>query len=431
MPSDTPTKSRRRFLLRFLLVGVVLTFVAMIVLGGELLVRYRKSKDLDRRISELERLVVSNVVYNSARMKGYEGRDDVDPGEHFRLRRTIPRTYRPYIEYRRVPYESQTTNINSLGYRGSEFDIVKKEGVFRILIYGGSFVWGTGAITDRETIAGHLEAMLNAERKEGPTFEVINCGETAYNSTQELVFLMIEGVYLSPDLVISLDGVNDTGLGYTELPAGYPFMFDQINSLMCNNRRLRDVFTIEDELDYLKKSRSLVWKVDGMALIEQLQRLIDSDQGASAWRQGDFTTAEEFALRHFTNLRCARGLADEFGFKFGAAIQPNALFHKPLHEQEQQVMESLTARKTYYDRFNWWRDHYSRYTDMVVHLCEDVELPVIDLRRVYENNSDQIYIDDCHVTGEGYRIVAEAIHDWIRDSQLIPGGFSEHTALKQ
>ena len=51
------------------------------------------------------------------------------------------------------PNQSLTTiNINSLGFRGSDFEIIKDPNTYRIFMVGGSTTFGTGSTSDNKTI---------------------------------------------------------------------------------------------------------------------------------------------------------------------------------------------------------------------------------------------------------------------------------------
>jgi len=322
--------------------------------------------------------------------------------------------------------ESPTSRLGALARTawdigGGEFQVEKGDDVFRVLLYGGSFVWGTGALSDEETISGHLEKLLNQRVGGSKRFEVINCGESGYLSTQEAVFLLVEGVYLSPDLVVFLDGANDSAKAYQKLPAGYPFLFDRMNEVFSEGlrRRHREAFTIDNELEYFKRQRAVVWSPGSIVLLKRLGVLRQkaSEQKPDAGEK--FTTAEEYAIRHFRNVRCVRGLGEEFGFATAFAIQPMLIFFKPMHEDERQILEALKKYETYSNTHAWWEKYYRRYTDMVLAMCRDADISVLDLRRVFAGNSQPLYIDDVHLTGDGYYLIAEALCRWLTAEGLV------------
>ena len=394
----------------------------VIVIGAEVATRVTRAKQLDSRISALERLVTSNVTYNKALFEGYAGQEE-EAAAHFATFARTRAVHRPFIEFRRVPdFHESGINLNGLSYRGPEFSIEKPPNTFRILVYGGSFVWGTGALRDDETLPAHLEKLLSAGQPGPMRYEVINCGETGYNSTQEVIFLIIEGVFLKPDLVIFVDGVNDSCMGYTDLPAGYPKTFDRFNELLTKSLkgRERELFTVDDELEYLKRVRSTLWSSGSSELLRQLRvRMGEAEEARPIDEWQGSLRAEEFAIRHLYNLRTLRGAANEYGFSILTAIQPIPMFHKPMHPDELEAIEALSKYPNHYGMVDWWKRHYLEYTDRVLADAQVQRIPMVDLRRVFEGNASPIYIDDIHVTGEGYRIVAEALHRILLEQKIL------------
>lgn len=413
---------RRRWLFGVALAAAV-GFVAILLgVGAEVAFRCIRGRQLDARISALERLVTSNVRYNRALFEGYAGRNE-EAKAHFDADRHTRAIHRPFIEYRRPPnYRKNGISTNSLSYRGPEFSIEKPPGVFRILMYGGSFVWGTGALRDEETIPAHLERLLNRSPPPGRRYEVINCGETGYQTTQEIVFLAIEGVYLQPDLVIFLDGVNDSCMGHSNLPAGYPKTFDRFNELLTGAARAHDdkMFTLDDELEYLKRIRATLWSAGSSEILKQLNEQVTKPEGERRLNEAQSALrVEEFALRHSQNLRIAKALSREYGFSLVAAIQPIPLFYKPLHPQEKEAIEAVRKSRLYFDMEDWWSRHYLAYTDRVIAEAGRQGIAMVDLRRMFERNTAPLYIDNMHLTGDGYLVVAESLHRSMAASGLL------------
>jgi len=96
--------------------------------------------------------------------------------------------------------------INSLGYRGKEFDIEKDENIKRIIVYGGSAVFDINAMLN-EDWPHLLMKHLNQEGKK--KFEVINAGVFGHASYDSMGKLFSEGHHLKPDYVILYNQWND------------------------------------------------------------------------------------------------------------------------------------------------------------------------------------------------------------------------------
>ena len=104
--------------------------------------------------------------------------------------------------------EKDNIKINNLGFRGEEFSATKDENVFRIILLGGSQMFGTGATSDNTTIPGFLKNLLE-EREDSFSIEVINAGLKGVDSKKELLLLQNMIVGFSPDIVVVYDGLND------------------------------------------------------------------------------------------------------------------------------------------------------------------------------------------------------------------------------
>ncbi|MEM2915634.1 MAG: hypothetical protein QXH91_09610, partial [Candidatus Bathyarchaeia archaeon] len=95
--------------------------------------------------------------------------------------------------------ERYRVSVNSLGFRGVERDIIKPQGVFRIICLGGSNVYGA-MINDEETWPSQLEITLNSIKP--GRYEVWNLGVSAYVASQ-MVALAEEAIeQYDPDLII-------------------------------------------------------------------------------------------------------------------------------------------------------------------------------------------------------------------------------------
>lgn len=122
-----------------------------------------------------------------------------------------PRLFDPLYIYRLAPSQPYNSfiSINAQGVidNGHPVDLLeKKPETFRIVVFGGSTVAGTGASSNAGTIPAFLERKL---RSAGIPAEVINAGTDGYTSLQQLMYFAADMVHHQPDLVIFYDGVND------------------------------------------------------------------------------------------------------------------------------------------------------------------------------------------------------------------------------
>ena len=98
---------------------------------------------------------------------------------------------------------------NSWGFRDVERAKEKEDGVFRILVLGDSFTYGSGIKHVEDLYPALLEEKLNRTNTSGVQFEVINTGDKGMTTAEELAYLRETGLALSPDLVIVGHVLND------------------------------------------------------------------------------------------------------------------------------------------------------------------------------------------------------------------------------
>jgi hypothetical protein len=76
---------------------------------------------------------------------------------------------------------------------------------------GGSTTFGMNEPDDKKTYPRILERLLN-ERFIRPRFEVINAGVHGWSSGENVINLHARLLEFSPDLILDMEGVNDTFL---------------------------------------------------------------------------------------------------------------------------------------------------------------------------------------------------------------------------
>jgi len=118
-------------------------------------------------------------------------------------------TPHPYLSYYPTPnYRNGQMIHNSLGYRGDEFPLKKPNGVYRIVVLGGSSTYVVRIENNANIFTAQLEKQLK-EQDGYKNVQVINAGVPGYNSWEILVNLEFRVLDLDPDLVIIYEGVND------------------------------------------------------------------------------------------------------------------------------------------------------------------------------------------------------------------------------
>ena len=104
-----------------------------------------------------------------------------------------------------------TVEINSLGLRDREIEMVKPAGTIRVVFVGDSLVFGAGVDID-STLPRQLERALNTAAAPGAPYQVLNWGVGSYCLRQELGFVRrLDAARFRPDLLLVGTGPNDFG----------------------------------------------------------------------------------------------------------------------------------------------------------------------------------------------------------------------------
>ena len=109
---------------------------------------------------------------------------------------------------------NEYVNINSFGFRGVEISKEKPENVYRIIMLGGSTLFGYGATSDETTIPGFLQKKFETTDSDFKV-EVINAGSSGAYSKTETLYVKHKLLDFDPDLIIVYDGWNDSRIPYT------------------------------------------------------------------------------------------------------------------------------------------------------------------------------------------------------------------------
>jgi|GEM_PF-3439280 len=123
----------------------------------------------------------------------------------------------PYIGFDLRPGAKSPPNqpqfsVNSLGFRGAEFDDLPAPRTLRIACLGGSTVWGTGCSGDDATWPAVLErALSQALPDDGPydRVEVINAGVSGFTIMESFIHFKMRVLPHEPTVVIVYHGIND------------------------------------------------------------------------------------------------------------------------------------------------------------------------------------------------------------------------------
>ena len=288
----------------------------------------------------------------------------------------------------------ETVTINNLGFRGEDI-LAKNSSTYRIVSVGGSTTFGTGVL-DNETYPYYLEKYFH--ENDLKNIEVINAGLGGIWSFQEVQLISYKIKELKPDLIIVYDGWNDVIASQLE---------EEIES---NDNELIKIK--EDRFIYTGNELSHFLK--NFHLLKTINRIITYENDLLQYQNRtistyDYSDSEQKSIEWYQRWsKTCNELKEET--KIIVILQPMA----GSGTKKLTPTESISA--TRYDNKNiliQFDKYFEKMEDLETH-CEST----YDFRKIFDNETSKIFIDNGHVNAKGNEIIAEKIYQKILPTVL-------------
>ena len=257
-----------------------------------------------------------------------------------------------------------------------------------IWMLGGSTVYGT-RIPDWATLPSYLSKQLNAGSN---CVEVTNLGVEGYVTNQE-VLLLIEKLKTGkvPDLVVFYDGFNDADVGTAPQGPGTHLGY------LTTKAHLEG--SLAGRMDFLK--RTALWQL-ALEISEPLGRKGPPRVAVDRLH----SSAVETLNNYEANLRTARALGREFGFRVCAFWQPAVIYgEKPQAPYEQLLLKlSSGQRYPFLALAPVYKEAEKRATG---------KSTFVFLADVFDAVGEPVYLDWVHLNPAGNEIVARAMAPYV------------------
>jgi hypothetical protein len=297
-------------------------------------------------------------------------------------------------------------STNAVGLREpGPIALAKPPGTLRILVLGGSAMFGIGA-EDGGSAPDHLERLL-AERAALPPgisrIEVVNAGQGWYNSTQELVYFATELWRYEPDVVLVVDGYNDL---HHSLVWGVPPPLNAVSFDSVNRMRVSPGFF--EDAGWEHAIAAGVW---ASALRRKLEIPVERVFAAAPQRLGETgrRLADPSAAEHevfsalISNWVALDALARRHGSRIHFALQPVIYTKQPLLPPEAAFLESARAYAPAVSAA--WR----RLEAYVASEAPRQGLELFASDTFVRRSGAALFLDYCHLDSAGYAEVARAM----------------------
>jgi lysophospholipase L1-like esterase len=301
--------------------------------------------------------------------------------------------YVPFVLWRRAAFSGELINVDNNGVRSTPGANCGPSS-YRVFVFGGSTVWGTGS-PDWGTVPAYLQAALQTKRDR--PICVVNFGESAYVSTQSLLQLLSQlQAGNIPDLVISYEGLNDA---YSAYQSGKPGLHENLSQLVAAFEERKAVQ--ENDVARLVRRTSLFSVTS--ALMQRVTHPVEDRPKRLTYQAmgvDEKVLARSVVKTYLANYDIVDGLARKFGFEFRFIWPPYITFgEKPLTAEERSLARDVDpALESLYQ---------SVYRTLLAAAPNYPRLS--DLAAIFDNHAELLWLDDVHVTPAGNQIIAEEL----------------------
>src|SRR5262245_5173205 len=311
--------------------------------------------------------------------------------------RTHAMRWRPYVYWRRPPYHGKHINITAEGLRRTThvpaFDGVVKP--TKVFMFGGSTMWGLGS-SDDATIPSLIAKEIN---QSGRRLEVVNFGQYAYVSTQEVIELQLQLQRGNiPDVVVFYDGVNDTfgafqlgvpGFPYEEFTRERAFNPSSPGLAAATARRLIRALSVTRVMNGLLARAGYQPEYVHVTLAHE-KPLLDKR-----------ALAQATAGIYLNNIMLVRALSESYGFTALFYWQPMIHLKQHLTGYERDAME---REANYPGMKAFYLETYAALRARAAHLDRDMAFH--DISAIFSDVREPIYVDFNHMGDKGNGLIA-------------------------
>jgi len=277
--------------------------------------------------------------------------------------------YRPFVGWRRLPYSGKTTTIDQQGRRRHDPNPKNLENARVVAFFGGSTMWGSG-VADSGTIPALFDQIADQ-------YVALNLGETGYNSRQNLeTMINMLNAEETIDVAVFYDGVNDVfgcrSTASLNTHAQEPALRQKLSKKSGGSIFLT---LIEPTTTFLGKVTNVLYDTQDY-LCDRFPE-----------------NAEAVADVMIKNWHHAHTIAANNGVKFFAVLQPVSYIGSPR-------LDHLRLDRRLGDQYG---AVYPILKKKITMLSNDW---IFDFTDSFDGH-DYTYIDFCHVSEEGNRLIAD------------------------
>ncbi len=229
----------------------------------------------------------------------------------------------------------------------------------------------------------------------GRRTQVINFAQGGAISSQQVIMLARYGVRLHPDIVIAVDGANDIVAMTKGAPPGIPYT-DGYVEMAVHHPFMNAAFAIGRYSQFLNVFRKIRERRDESA------------------RQSDGRAVDSMVSEYLANQAAMHAIASGIGAQFVTVLQPYLHLRRVNTPNELK----LRAQTNYAYRKVFMATVLARLRTELAQQTEGTNRIFLDGSRAFDGSTEDCFIDEVHLTGQGKRLLVGYIAEHLRDTLI-------------
>jgi len=293
-------------------------------------------------------------------------------------------------------YDEKRKKIISYSYntdclRGGNYRRTKDPDVFRIIMVGGSAVFGL-SLDDTETIPYYLDQLLNQSNTS--KYEVINAGYNGKNSEDFLKLIKNKVTLYSPDLIVYYASMNDA--------FNYRFIVDEQIAEISQFKNL--LGSIHRKLHY--KWLSYTYLVEKIHFMRQRQS-IDEDYSINNELVDSISGIIDFCKQNGLEIVFIKQV-------IRSPVEIDLVDTLDHNKIERLYVENLKSDSIDKEMTRTINQRY--VVSLIERTAKENGMPVVDFIAEFDSNVPKEHFTDIsHLSLEGNEILAEYIYKYIKE----------------
>ncbi len=285
----------------------------------------------------------------------------------------------PEVGYQHAPNQlTDYFSTNSFGFRGAEPTKGKDPVIF---VTGGSFAFGTGLLSDRQTFLSVLGERFS-------TASIVNAAMIGHASGQEDLVSRRWFDNFGVKLLISIGGWNDFAIAQLGIPASRAVFGGQLEQM---EQRMVLLSELENPNPIFRIFRGL-----GHSLIPEIYSKLPLISGSRrATGQDQPFDVDEIASEYVKRQGYMAERSNSRGAKFFTVLQPDI-----------NSIQLLQGKALHPDAPSGLAESYNRFCSLVTAKLAKLGIDVMDLNKYHEQFKLEYFMDSIHLNAEGHLQVA-------------------------